>query len=263
MSNDSPHVVTGAAQRFTETAAGYAATMAPSLAPVAERVVRSARLGPGERVLDLGTGTGTAAALARGEGRRVTGIDAAAGMLAIARAQVRDVEVLAMDFSALSFDDGAFDVLLAVHALLFANDQGATLAEWLRVVRPGGRLSLSVPGPMEVTPAEFYRSVYRRHGIEPRARYPTLDALTELVRATGWSEVAGEADPTAAIVLGDEEAFRTWREIGFRNPATERFTPEQHRALTEAMLATTPRDADGAFRIPFGALYVTARRTVA
>lgn len=258
---DRSQVVTGAAHRFTETAAGYTATMAPSLAPIVERVVRSAHLEPGERVLDVGTGTGTAAALARGEGRRVTGIDAAAGMLAIARAQVRDVDFRLMDFPALSFDGGSFDALLAVHALLFADDQPTALAEWLRVARPGGRLSLSVPGPTEVTPAAFYRPLYRRHGIEPRARYPTLDELVELVRAAGWSEVVGEADPTAAIVLRDEEAFRTWREIGFRNPAAERFTPEQHRALTQEMLAATPRAADGAFRIAFGALYVTARRT--
>ena len=76
------------AQRFSETAAGYAATMAPSLRPVAEAVVRRAQLQPGERVLDIGTGTGSAAAAARGEGRQVIGVDAAPGMLEIARREV-------------------------------------------------------------------------------------------------------------------------------------------------------------------------------
>ena len=42
--------------------------------------------------------------------------------------------------------------------------------------------------------------------------------------------------------------------------ATADYTPEQHRALTDEMLAVTPRAADGTYRIPFGALYLTARR---
>ena len=52
------------------------------------------------------------------------------------------------------------------------------------------------------------------------------------------------------------------REIGFRNPATEHFSPEEHRDLSEEMLATTPRTPDGVLRIPFGAIYLTARRPI-
>jgi hypothetical protein len=43
-------------------------------------------------------------------------------------------------------------------------------------------------------------------------------------------------------------------------PSMEELTPEQHAALTDEMLTVTPRTADGGFRIPFGALYLTARR---
>ena len=38
-------------------------------------------------------------------------------------------------------EDGSVDVVLAVHALLFAGDRVAALREWLRVTAPGGRLS--------------------------------------------------------------------------------------------------------------------------
>lgn len=248
------------AQRFSETAAGYAATMAPSLRPIAETVVRRARLAPGERVLDIGTGTGSAAAAALGEGREVTGVDAAPGMLEIARREVPGARFEEMDFAALRFEDASTDVVLAAHSLLFATHQAAVLAEWLRVTRPGGRLSLSVPGPRELTPTAIYGEIYDRHGIDTAGRYPTEGALAALASDAGWGHVETAGDPAAAIVLPDEAAFRLWREIGARGAITADYTPEQHRALTGEMLAVTPRTADGGFRIPFGALYLTARR---
>lgn len=248
------------AQRFSETAAAYAATMAPSLRPIAETVVHRARLRPGEQVLDIGTGTGSAAAAARGEGREVIGVDAAPGMLAIARREVPDVRFVEMDFASLRFDDASFDVLLAAHALLFATDPAAVLAEWLRVARPGGRLSLSVPGPQELTPTSIYGEIYERHGIDTSGRYPTEGSLAALATAAGWTDVQADADASTAIVLPDEADFRLWREIGSRGARSADLTPEQHRALTDEMLAVTPRTADGGFCIPFGALFLTARR---
>lgn len=255
--------MTTPAERFSETAAGYAATMAPSLRPVAAEVVRRAALRPGERVLDIGTGTGVAAAAARGERRTIVGVDAAPGMLAIARAEVAGVTFEEMDFMVLRFEDATFDVVIACHSLLFATDAAAALAEWLRVTRPEGRLSLSVPGPSGVTPSAIYREIYDRHGIDTAGRYPTRESLAELAGAAGWVEVETGADPGIAIVLGDAAAFRTWRAIGSRGPATAHFTQAQHDALTDAMLAATPRDADGTLRIPFGAIYLTARRPTA
>ena len=69
------------------------------------------------------------------------------------------------DFNALPFDDGAFDAVVSSHALLFADDRVAALREWRRICRPGGRLSLSVPGPEERTPGPLYAEVYLRHGV--------------------------------------------------------------------------------------------------
>ncbi len=157
---------------FDATAAGYAATMAPSLRPVAAEVVRRAALHPGERVLDVGCGTGIAAAAADAAGAEVVGLDGAPGMIDIARRDVPGVEFQVGDFNALPFEDGAFDAVISSHALLFAGDRVAALREWRRVCRRGGRLSLSVPGPEERTPGAMYGEVYRRHGVATHVRLP-------------------------------------------------------------------------------------------
>jgi SAM-dependent methyltransferase len=244
---------------FLDIAQGYAATMAPSLSQVAAEVVRRAALQPGERVLDIGSGTGIAAARAVGDGRTVLGVDGSPGMLEIAHHDVPDATFEVMDFNDLQLDDGSWDVVISSHALLFADDRPAALREWRRVVREGGRLSLSVPGPGEVTPSTIYGEIYERWGIDTTGRYPTQDELAGWAEQAGWLDAGTAADPAMAIRLRDEEAYRTWRQIGSRGTATAALTEAEHDALTAEMLAVTPRERDGTFRIPFGALYLTAR----
>jgi SAM-dependent methyltransferase len=232
--------------------------MAPALQPVAAEVVRRASLHAHDRVLDVGTGGGIAAAAAVGDGRTVVGVDVAEGMLELARRDVPAVSFQRMDFEQLGFGAGSFDVVVACHVLLFATDRVAALREWRRVVRPGGRLSLSVPGPDPVTPSAVYGEIYGRHGIHASGRYPTRGQLAAWAKDAGWLQLQIAADSNHVIQLPDEAAFRVWRSIGSRGAATADWSPEQHEALTREMLAVTPRGEDGSLRIPFGVLYLSA-----
>jgi len=248
-----------AAEAFSESADDYAATMAPALRPVAEEVVRRARLQPGWRVLDVGTGTGNGAAAALGQGRQVVGLDAARGMLALARRDVPDASFVEGDFLSLPFDDDAFDAVIAVHSLHFAPDPVIALTEWRRVSKAGGRLALSVPGPREATSAPIFEPIHRTFGIRGGRIYPEADALAEFARAAGWSEIATGADSSLAITLESEEDFDRWMATGSRGQLTGDWTPDRQRELRDAMLAATPRDSLGRLRIPVGALFVSAR----
>ncbi|MFH8367460.1 class I SAM-dependent methyltransferase [Streptomyces sp. NPDC018031] len=103
----------------------------------------------GRRILDAGCGSGPLTAALRDRGAVVTGIDASAGMLALARRRLGDDAALHVaDLNdRLPFADGAFDDVVASLVLHYLEDWGPALAELRRVLRPGGRLIASVDHP--------------------------------------------------------------------------------------------------------------------
>jgi SAM-dependent methyltransferase len=104
----------------------------------------------GRRVLDAGCGSGPLSAALRDRGAVVTGIDASAGMVELARRRLGDDAALHVaDLrDPLPFADGAFDDVVASLVLHYLEDWGPTLAEMRRVLRPGGRLLVSVEHPV-------------------------------------------------------------------------------------------------------------------
>ncbi|MFF9625046.1 class I SAM-dependent methyltransferase [Streptomyces griseosporeus] len=103
----------------------------------------------GRRVLDAGCGSGPLSAALRDRGAVVTGIDASAGMLELARRRLgADADLRRVDLrDPLPFGDGVFDDVVASLVLHYLEDWGPTLAEMRRVLRPGGRLIASVDHP--------------------------------------------------------------------------------------------------------------------
>jgi SAM-dependent methyltransferase len=104
---------------------------------------------PGDDLLDVGCGRGdVACALAPRvqPGGRVVGIDASEAMLADARAQARsaglDITFRIGDAVALDEPDASFDAARSERALQWIPEMDTAVAELVRVLRPGGRLSL-------------------------------------------------------------------------------------------------------------------------
>lgn len=96
----------------------------------------------GERILDIGAGTGRASLPLAREGFQVTAVDSSQAMLDQYRAQAGEVrvELRVGDARQLDLADGAFDTALGLNVLVHFPNWREILAEWRRVVRPGGRL---------------------------------------------------------------------------------------------------------------------------
>lgn len=99
----------------------------------------------GTRVLEVGVGTGLALPRYRPE-KRVVGIDLSRDMLLKAQERVQQeglghVEgLLEMDAESMAFEDGAFDIAVAMFTASVVPDAKKLFAEMRRVVRPGGHL---------------------------------------------------------------------------------------------------------------------------
>ncbi len=139
----------------------YERYLVPALfAPWAEQLVDAAEIAAGDRVLDAGCGTGVAARRAAervGDAGAVVGLDVNEGMLDVAEGTATEggasVEWRCGDVTDLPFPDGAFDAVLCQQALQFVTDPAAALREFRRVLRPGGRVAVSVWRPVEYNPA--------------------------------------------------------------------------------------------------------------
>ena len=98
-------------------------------------------VGPGDRLLDVGCGNGRHVATLCDRGVAAVGLDLSPEVLAGG-----PVGGVAGDSAALPFADGAFDAVMSVCQGGFglsAGRDGDAMAEWRRVLRPGGRLALT------------------------------------------------------------------------------------------------------------------------
>jgi ubiquinone/menaquinone biosynthesis C-methylase UbiE len=121
--------------------------IARGILPVADHVVRAARVRAGERVLDVACGTGNTALAARARGAEVTGLDLTPELLAVARGReaaegLGGIVWREGDAENMPFGDASFDVVVSSCGLMFAPDQQRVAEEVARVTKPGGRIAI-------------------------------------------------------------------------------------------------------------------------
>jgi SAM-dependent methyltransferase len=98
------------------------------------------------RVLDVGCGTGFLSLRFAELGHNVTGIDLSSRMIGLARRKAANgglrVDFRIGDAAALDFQSGTYDLVVGRHVIWNLPDPERGVAEWLRVLRPGGLLIL-------------------------------------------------------------------------------------------------------------------------
>ena len=117
--------------------------------PLYAVVLRKIEVGPATAMLDMSCGAGTFCALAARRGARVSGIDAAAALLAIAYQRVPQGEFRVGDIEKLPYVDNSFDVVTAFNSIQYATTPLSALKEARRVACPGANVVIATWGKRE------------------------------------------------------------------------------------------------------------------
>jgi ubiquinone/menaquinone biosynthesis C-methylase UbiE len=190
---------------YTLGAIGYDQTFADVTGLFLPALLQAARLAPGQHVLDVATGTGVAAQAAAtivGPSGSVVAGDISSVMLEIARPKLREARVTldTLDAHALPYADGRFDAVICQLGLMLFSNPARALAEFHRVLRPDGRVAVSVTTTPERTLYLRISAAIARHvpskAITLSRYFDIADAgrLGALLAAAGFRDVQIESE---------------------------------------------------------------------
>ena len=131
------------AAEWERRAGGYDELLGRVTSRVVEPLLDAADVGEGERVLDVATGPGYVAAAAARRGAQVVGVDVADAMVALARERHPGLDFRRADAESLPSADASFDAVVANFLVLHLGRPERAVAEFARVLAPGGRLALT------------------------------------------------------------------------------------------------------------------------
>lgn len=138
---------------YSRVAATYGKIGPDLFSPFGRLLVAHMNLSPGARVLDVATGRGAvlfAAAEQVGSAGFVVGIDLAEQMVLETSADLREKQITnatvqQMDGEQLAFPNASFDAVLCSHALPLFPQVERAIAEFYRVLHPGGKVGICMP----------------------------------------------------------------------------------------------------------------------
>lgn len=118
------------------------------------KVAKAVNAKSGEQILDIAAGTGTSSMAFLSPGVRVVAADFSKGMLEVGKKKYPELEFVFADAMKLPFKDEEFDVVTMSFGLRNVQDHKVALGEFLRVLKPNGRLVICefshVPGLLGV-----------------------------------------------------------------------------------------------------------------
>ena len=154
--------------------------------PVQNAVADTLRTLGARRIVDVGCGTGLLAARLDCEldGAQVVGCDFSHGMLQQAARHAPHLPWIQGDALRLPFRDGSFDAVVSTEAFHWFPDQAAAVAEFFRVLAPGGRALVALINTPNETVREAFRTGSRLLG-QP-FDWPTPQRMRALFEGVGF-----------------------------------------------------------------------------
>ncbi len=230
--------------------------------PVTERMLALAKIGSGQRILDLACGTGepALAAAARVKDGHVVALDFVEEMLEFAREKaatqgIRNITFQKADAEELHFPDASFDAVTVRFGLMFMPEPQACLKKAYRVLKPGGQfVGACWSAPKENLWASLPMGIIRKElGMDPPPPgSPGLFAfadparLESIMRETGFHHVSVE--PVAVRMAefdSGAEYFEWLRELA--GPIALLFLqiPENRQQAVRAEIERQATGSDG------------------
>lgn len=233
--------------------------------PLFEAGLSALEVGAGTHLLDAGCGAGLALGMAAALGATVSGADAAAGMIAIARRRVPGARIEQADLEDLPFADRSFDAVSGFNSFQYAATPEAALREARRVLRPGGRLVAATWAPPEMCDLAGHIAAVGRLLPPPPPGAPGPfalsgeGALAALLAAAGFEPQATHDVVCRFDYASDDEALRAMISAG---PCVRAARHAGEEATRTALLESVApyRQPDGSYRIANAFRFTLATR---
>jgi SAM-dependent methyltransferase len=219
-------------------AADFAALSEPS--NCREYIAMHHRLGvdAGDRLLDVACGSGLSIELARLRGAVCSGIDASPRLVAVASHRSPECDIRVGDMNALPWDRASFDVVTSFRGI-WGTTPGA-VAEIHRVLRPGGRVGITVWGHLKVSPGAWALAPFRLAATEKVDNQAAMVSLgrpgagEQLLESHGFRDIE-RVDVPFALEFADPQLYA--RALASTGPAYEAIQnvgeAEFHRVAVE------------------------------
>ena len=225
----------------------WASLFEPLSKPIWVAMLDATAVGRGTRFLDLGCGGGGATILAFERGAHVSGLDAAANLIAIAQKRMPSGDFRVGDLEALPYEDGCFDVTFASMSIMFATNPSAALREMKRVTTMGGHVAIGIWGqPADCEYRHILKAVADTLPTPPRGPGPFAlskrGIMEELMQAVGL-KVLVDDEVDAPFQFSDFEQM--WRIVSSAGPVQSAIQLSSAQKVRDAIIeAARPFQTD-------------------
>jgi SAM-dependent methyltransferase len=220
-------------------------------------------IGPGVDLLDVACGSGLLVNMAVGCGATVSGIDAAAPLIEIARDRTPAADLRLGSMFDLPWQDASFDVVMSMNGI-WGDCEGA-LHEMRRVVRPGGTAAIAFWGrgtPLDMRPLYLAMLPYLpQHEVDGLRTNNNIakDGVAEKMLEDAGFTVLDRGARVATVEWPDDDV--AWRAMASSGPIVEALShPDRDGLRRDLLAAIAPcRDRNGIYRFRNDHQFVIAR----